>query len=110
MSNSLRARISKLGYKGLLSEKDVKRIRDALLNEMKYRWHDLRKNPEDLPEKCGFYIACVEHPTNHTRNTREVQLYNIVNGKCVWRKNNRFLLEKSVIAWREIEEFEVEEE
>lgn len=75
----------------------------------KYRWHDLRKNPSDLPDKTGFYIACVEHPKNHERNTREITLYGITPaGVYLWKKNNRFVQHESVVAWREIEPFESE--
>lgn len=33
--------------------------------EEKYRWHDLRKNPNDLPEKAGSVL--VKFKQNHFR-------------------------------------------
>lgn len=63
----------------------------------KYKWHDLVKNPEDLPKNTGVYL--VKRPTDRwTYCEYTVFVYN----KKLWR-------EQSVIAWREIEPFEVEE-
>lgn len=83
----------------------------CLRDEKEYEWHDLRKDSNDLPTANGFYIACVEHPKNHTRTTREIRFcgFNLHNGEPLkeplWDRNNRFLLKDSVIAWKCIEPF-----
>lgn len=66
----------------------------------KYRWHDLRKNPDDLPEDDKDVLVTIkggcENRTWHD--------------SCGWRnataKKVRYYSDKSVLAWKEIEEFE----
>lgn len=70
----------------------------------KYRWHDLRKNPDDLPEDSKDVLVTVKGGcVNRTWHV-----------SCGWRnttaKKASYYSDKSVLAWREIEEFESEEE
>lgn len=78
---------------------------DTLENAEKYRWHDLRKDPNDLPSKstesvltehkvCGIrcYAVC-----QYTDNGFEDGV------------NPAELVSKTVVAWKEIEPHEVEE-
>lgn len=61
---------------------------EALENAEKYKWHDLRQNPNDIPNtKRQVYVACEwgEYSTD---------FYPFADG---------------VLAWREIEPFEVGE-
>lgn len=68
----------------------------------KYRWHDLRKNPEDLPNKCEMYIVYIEHPTKE----KEVGVgyYKNMHGYGGWIA--LIPNDGNVIAWKEIEPFE----
>lgn len=68
----------------------------------KYRWHDLRKNPDDLPEDSKDVLVTVKGGcVNRTWHD-----------SCGWRnataKRASYYSDKSVLAWREIEEFESE--
>lgn len=70
----------------------------------KYRWHDLRKNPDDLPEDSKDVLVTVKGGcVNRTWHD-----------SCGWRnataKKASYYSDKSVLAWKEIEEFESEEE
>lgn len=73
----------------------------------RYGWHDLRKDPDDLPKTKGVYIGCVENPRNHQRTTGEIALYDITaTGFYIWKRKRGFVQHQNVVAWREIEQFE----
>ena len=77
----------------------------ALEKADKYKWHDLRKNPDDLPEAiCGgdeseYVLAMIGTPE---WNSWEQAYYH--HGKRLWST-----YEQNVFAWRYIEPFEEEE-
>ena len=78
----------------------------ALEKANKYRWHDLRKNPDDLPEgfECGYeseYVLVMIGTPEW--NSWEQAYYH--HGKRLWST-----YEQNVFAWRYIEPFEEEEE
>ena len=74
---------------------------EALKKADKYRWHDLRKNPDDLPEDNGY--GCSEYVLVMTGTPEwyscEWAYYN--HNAKVWS-----LYEQNVFAWRYIEPFE----
>ena len=78
---------------------------DALEKADKYKWHDLRKNPDDLPEgfECGYeseyVLAMIGTPE---WNSWEQAYYH--HGKRLWST-----YEQNVFAWRYIEPFKEEE-
>ena len=77
----------------------------ALEKADKYRWHDLRKNPDDLPEADGnsesdYVLVMIGTPE---WNSWEQAYYH--HGKKMWST-----YEQNVFAWRYIEPFEEEEE
>ena len=78
----------------------------ALEKADKYRWHDLRKNPDDLPEAiCGGYeseyvLVMIGTPE---WNSWEQAYYK--HDKKLWST-----YDQNVFAWRYIEPFEEEEE
>lgn len=77
---------------------------DALEQADKYRWHDLRKNPDDLPEADGnsesdYVLVLIGTPE---WNSWEQAYYH--HGKKMWST-----YEQNVFAWRYIEPFEEEE-
>ena len=74
---------------------------EALEKADKYRWHDLRKNPDDLPEDNGYgeseyVLAMIGTPE---WNGWEQAYYH--HGKRLWST-----YEQNVFAWRYIEPFE----
>ena len=76
----------------------------ALEKADKYRWHDLRKNPDDLPEADGnseseYVLAMIGTPE---WNSCEWAYYH--HDKKLWST-----YEQNVSAWRYIEPFEEEE-
>ena len=75
---------------------------EALEKADKYRWHDLRKNPDDLPEAIGdgyeseYVLVMTGTPE---WNSWEQAYYH--HGKRLWST-----YEQNVFAWRYIEPFE----
>ncbi len=78
----------------------------ALEKADKYRWHDLRKNPDDLPEAIGgsyvseYVLVMIGTPE---WNSWEQAYYH--HDKQMWST-----YEQNVFAWRYIEPFEEEED
>ena len=77
---------------------------EALEKANKYRWHDLSKNPDDLPEADGnsesdYVLVMIGTPE---WNSWEQAYYH--HGKRLWST-----YEQNVFAWRYIEPFEEEE-
>ena len=76
----------------------------ALEKADKYRWHDLRKNPDDLPEAIGggdeseYVLVMIGTPE---WNSWEQAYYH--HGKRLWTT-----YEQNVFAWRYIEPFKEE--
>ena len=78
---------------------------EALEKADKYRWHDLRKNPDDLPEADGnsesdYVLVMIGTPE---WNSWKQAYYH--HGKRLWST-----YEQNVFAWRYIEPFEEEED
>ena len=76
----------------------------ALEKADKYRWHDLRKNPDDLPEADGnsesdYVLVMIGTPE---WNSWEQAYYH--HGKRLWST-----YEQNVFAWRYIEPVKEEE-
>ena len=76
-------------------------VSKALEKADKYRWHDLRKNPDDLPEAdeygCSEYVLVMIGTPEWNR--WEQAYYH--HGKRLWS-----IYEQDVFAWRYIEPFE----
>ena len=77
---------------------------EALEKADKYRWHDLRKNPDDLPEDNGYgeseyVLVMIGTPEWYSCEWA----YYSHNAK-MWS-----IYEQNVFAWRYIEPFEEEE-
>ena len=77
-------------------------VSKALEKADKYRWHDLRKNPDDLPEgfegsyESDYVLVMIGTPE---WNDWEQAYYR--HGKRLWST-----YEQNVFAWRYIEPFE----
>ena len=79
-------------------------VKKALKKADKYKWHDLRKNPDDLPEADGnsesdYVLVMIGTPE---WNSWEQAYYH--HGKRLWST-----YEQNVFAWRYIEPFKEEE-
>lgn len=70
-------------------------------NAEKYRWHDLRKNPEDLPD--GRWVMCACHGRNN-----QVMRMSPSGEWLTWYPETATFVHGFVLAWREIEPFEGE--
>ena len=87
-----------------ITKKQVLNVVSWLFNkQQKYRWHDLRKNPADLPEDNKDVLVTIKGGcVNRTWHD-----------SCGWRnataKKARYYSNDRVIAWKEIKEFENEE-
>lgn len=90
------------------SDEDKKAIDiaiDALEKQEKYRWHDLRKNPEDLPTEKGIYLVSGTWGGQKPEYWLcEFANYGALRGWVNGALNPR------VIAWRYIEPFEEDNE
>ena len=79
-------------------------VSKALKKADKYRWHDLRKNPDDLPEAIGggyeseYVLVMIGTPE---WNSWEEAYYH--HGERLWST-----YEQNVFAWRYIEPFKEE--
>lgn len=77
----------------------------------KYRWHDLRKNPDDLP-KDGVYCVAVpdDYGTIWLALARYRNKLNITGNKIGWGfRGDVYKMDfdtMKVIAWKHIEPFE----
>ena len=80
-------------------------VSKALEKADKYRWHDLRKNPDDLPEAdeygCSEYVLVMVGTPEW--NSWEQAYYH--HDKKLWS-----IYEQDVFAWRYIEPFKEEED
>lgn len=66
----------------------------------KYKWHDLRKNPEDLPDTPRLVLTKIDFEYWEYEISRYMQF------ECTGMWMNQ---KAQPIAWREIEPFEEEE-
>lgn len=86
-----------------ITKRQVLDVVSYLLDERnKYRWHDLMKNPADLPEDGKHVLVYIKGGcVNRTWHD-----------SCGWRnimaKKARYYSNDRVIAWKEIEEFDNE--
>lgn len=90
-----------ISHDDYLDYKEAIRVIDEQIN--KYKWHDLQKNPDDLPEKFKDVYVCVLNRGKKTYNRTWLDGY-------AWRnatsKRATHYQKGSVIAWREIDQFE----
>lgn len=80
----------------------IESVETLMKKEIEYKWHDLRKDPKDLPDKSGMYLVCIEYPTEE----KEVGVgyYKNMYGYEGWIA--LIPNDGEVIAWKEIEPFE----
>ena len=78
---------------------------EALEKADKYRWHDLRKNPDDLPEGFeGSYESEYVLVMTGTPEWNSWEQAYYKHDKRMWST-----YEQNVFAWRYVEPFEEEE-
>lgn len=66
----------------------------------KYRWHDLRKNPDDLPIYDKTYLCVIDTMGKFINEQKTNNEYRLL---C---KYQILIFKEFVIAWKEIEPFE----
>lgn len=72
----------------------------------RYRWHDLRKNPNDLPNDFHTVLICLKGFEGKAAGVSMALHNSIQKG---WGTESASFEDYEVIAWREIEPFEVTE-
>ena len=78
---------------------------EKMVKEDQFRWHDLRENPNDLPEEYHDVYVCVCNRGQRTYNRTWFDGHGWHNATS--KRSMRYGKE-SVIAWREIDPFEVD--
>lgn len=73
---------------------------EALENVDKYKWHDLRKNPNDLPIYEKPYWCVIETVGKTLYDSKIKREYTVLGRYQILN------LKEFVIAWREIDRFE----
>ena len=90
---------------GTISEEAIKRAIEALEKADKYRWHDLRENPDDLPEAdeygCSEYVLIMIGTPEWDNHEWAYYNYNTKGWSTPFYEQN-------VFAWRYIEPFKEE--
>lgn len=91
---------TKISYDDYLDYDEAVYVVDEQIN--KYKWHDLRKNPYDLPKYKG---VSKPYEVIYDKNSGASCLHGFE-----WWKDNEYWWTTSwdVIAWREIEPFDEE--
>ena len=69
------------------------------------QWHDLRKDPKDLPKNEGSYLVCMEFNYRHTYILNYGQDDYDDEDKTDWYDDESTHYPKEVIAWCEIPQF-----
>lgn len=85
---------------------DKEALYELIDKEEKYRWHDLRKNPNDLPKKDGIYLIYTEALIPFGYNKSEIFKNYYV--REYYSDKNMFaniIRNDFVVAWKYIEEF-----
>lgn len=79
----------------------LKMFQELIEKENKYRWHDLRKNSNDLPREDVYVLTTSKWEDDYWMD----EIIKCENGKMEWLSSPN-----TVIAWRYIEPFEVQDE
>lgn len=70
----------------------------------KYRWHDLRKDPDDLPTHDGLYAIAIDYNGLEVGFGQWETVFGYGSGWTALMPQVQ-----AVVAWKEIEPFEVSE-
>lgn len=71
-------------------------------------WHDLRKNPNDLPKEAGYYL--IIHENARAYKEAFILRYGVSEEEGHWLDDCHECFDNNVIAWHEIPKFEEETE
>ena len=77
-------------------------LKDMLEESEKYRWHDLRKDPEDLPDDLHKVLIHIKGYEDYMGV--DMAMHHKFTG--IWSTIFASYKDGDVIAWREIEPFE----
>lgn len=76
-------------------------VNKAIEDADKYKWHDLRKNPDDLPKLDTTVIIATSYGDSDIEYCHDFMIDK--NGEKVW-----CLVSDYIIAWKYIQEFSEE--
>lgn len=84
----------------------IKEITEVLEKVDKYKWHDLRENPDDLPRQYGKTRFSVDIlvATKTDKDFSAIAYIDLVNR--VWRSGIHNSEYPGVIAWKYVDPFE----
>lgn len=85
----------------------IQEVRERRTHEDKYRWRDLRKNPDDLPEMDVMVLAQDDDGDNFTAMLIDMWKEPVWQADCCYE--NKIIETHNVVAWKEIEQFDVSE-
>lgn len=84
-------------------EEETKILQELIDKQNKYRWHDLRKDPNDLPEPMSTDIYVLADFNNYCNSSYGIVDFSLDGEWCI----GDFLPKGiNVIAWKYLEEFE----
>ena len=76
------------------------------MNTDRYRWHDLKENPKDLPKRDDHYLCkCEGFFTGYV----VIQFTRYLDDEPLRWIEPWFCYAKDIVAWKEIEPYEVKE-
>lgn len=84
-------------------------ISNSLKNADKYRWHDLREYPEDLPMGKGEYLCAWVIPADIYMTRYDIFHFNCNAFTWYNDETDEYIECDVVVAWKYIEPFESEE-
>lgn len=78
-------------------------MKELIDEHEKYKWHDLRKDPDDLPSDDSItYLICIQYPNGARRTTLGSFFCNELD--ILLELEDRFRDGYKIIAWKHIEE------
>ena len=81
--------------------------KQIVMNQDEYKWHDLRQNPDELPDKSMFFksLLCLDRHGNYMT---DCNLYWDFENEWFESESDGVII-NDVIAWKKIEPFETED-
>lgn len=90
---------------GPLGKEFIKSVKELVHREIKYGWHDLRKDPTDLPDDTkvndNFMVAVIVEDIYPDHIGETMYLTSLYWGNKKWEAS----IVGDVVAWREIEPY-----
>lgn len=89
-----------------LKDNEAIEILNDIVHDDKYAWHDLRKNPNDVPEIGEKVLTTGKNHGYEVQIFHKHHVYTDSEGKVSWSWKWKHNTVKSPIAWKHIQPFE----